>query len=207
MAREEPGCPFERYADDIVIHCDSQDQARQLRARVAERLKTVGLEVHPGKTRIVSCKDANRPGTAEHVSFGFPGFTFRGRLLKGKYGHFTGFGPAIRGKARKAIGQKIRAWHLNHRSRADLPSLAAGISPVTRGWINYYGAFYRSKLRFLAWRINEHIVRWAMQKYKRFRGHAARAFTWLVRIHQYQPALFAHWQLAPPLRGRPMGAG
>src|SRR5262249_59247827 len=70
-----------------------------------------------------------------------------------------------------------------------------------------HGAFYRSKLRFLAWRINEHIVRWAMQKYKRFRRHAARAFTWLVRVHQHQPALFAHWQLAPPLRGRPMGAG
>ena len=115
--------------------------------------------------------------------------------------------PAISSKARKAIGQKIRAWHLNRRSWADLSSLAADINPVARGWINYYGAFYRSKLRFLAWRINEHIVRWAMQKYKRFRRHAARAFTWLVRVHQHQPALFAHWQLAPPLRGRPMGAG
>ena len=190
-----------------MIHCDTQDQARQLRAKVAGRLQTLGLELHPGKTRIVYCKDSNRPGTAEHVSFDYLGFTFRGRLLKGKHGHFTGFVPAISSKARKAIGQKIRAWHLNRRSWADLSSLAAGINPVARGWINYYGAFYRSKLRFLAWRINEHIVRWAMQKYKRFRRHAARAFTWLVRIHQHQPALFAHWQLAPPLRGRPMGAG
>jgi RNA-directed DNA polymerase len=207
MDREHPACPFERYADDIVIHCDSQDQARQLRARVAERLQTLGLELHPEKTRIVLCKDSNRPGTAEHVSFDFLGFTFRGRLLKGKYGHFTGFVPAISAKARKAIGQKIRAWHLNRRSWADLSSLAADINPVTRGWINYYGAFYRSELRFLAWRINEHIVRWAMKKYKRFRRHAARAFTWLVRVHQHHPALPAHWQLAPPLRGRPVGAG
>jgi RNA-directed DNA polymerase len=207
MDREHPGCPFERYADDIVIHCGNQDQARQLRAAIAERLQTLGLELHPQKTRIVYCKDSNRPGTAEHVSFDFLGFTFRGRLVKGKHGHFTGFVPAISAKARKAIGQKIRAWHLNRRSWADLSSLAADINPVTRGWINYYGVFYRSELRFLAWRINEHIVRWAMQKYKRFRRHAARAFTWLVRVHQHHPALLAHWQLAPPLRGRPVGAG
>lgn len=207
MDREHPGCPFERYADDIVIHCDTQTQADELRARIAERLETVGLELHPDKTRIVYCKDSNRPGTAEHVSFDFLGFAFRGRLLKGPYGHFTGFVPAISTKARKAIGHKIRAWHLNRRSWADLSSLAADINPVTRGWINYYGAFYRSELRFLAWRINDHLVRWAMQKFKRYRRRYARAFDWLVRVHHHQPALFAHWQLAPPLRGRPVGAG
>ena len=207
MGREHPGCPFERYADDVVIHCDSEDQARKLRAAVAGRLRPLGLELHPGKTRIVFCKDSNRPGTAEHVSFDFLGFTFRGRLLKGKHGHFTGFVPAISTKARKAIGQKIRAWHLNRRSWADLSSLAVGINPVARGWINYYGAFYRSELRFLAWRINDHLVRWAMKKFKRFRRRYARAFDWLVRVHHYQPALFAHWQLAPPLRGRPVRAG
>jgi hypothetical protein len=110
-------------------------------------------------------------------------------------------------KARKAIGQKIRASHLNRRSWADRSSLAAGINPVARGWINYYGAFYRSELRFLAWRINDHLVRWAMKKFKRFRRRYARAFDWLVRVHHYQPAPFAHWQPAPPLRGRPVGAG
>jgi RNA-directed DNA polymerase len=89
----------------------------------------------------------------------------------------------------------------------DPSSLAAGTNPVTRGWISYSGVFYRSKLRFLAWRISEHIVRWAMKKYKRFRRHPARALTWLVRVRQHHPALFAHWQLAPPLRGRPVGAG
>ena len=153
------------------------------------------------------CKDSNRPGTAEHVSLDFLGFTFRGRLLKGRYGHFIGFVPAISAKARKAIGQKIRTWHLNRRSWADLSNLAADINPVTRGWINYYGVFYRSELRFLAWRVNDHLVRWAMKKFKRFRGRYARAFDWPVRVHDHRPALFAHWQLAPPLRGRPVGAG
>jgi group II intron reverse transcriptase/maturase len=112
MDREHLGCPFERYADDIVIHCDSQAQARQLRAAVAERLRALGLELHPEKTRIVYCKDSNRPGTAEHVSFDFLGFTFRGRLVKGKHGHFTGFVPAISAKARKAIGQTCQPSQL-----------------------------------------------------------------------------------------------
>ena len=60
MDREFPGCPFERYADDAVIHCDTEAQARHLRAALAERLGSVGLELHPVKTKIVYCKDTTR---------------------------------------------------------------------------------------------------------------------------------------------------
>ena len=59
-----PGLPVERYADDIIAHCDSEDQARQLLAAIAARLGALGLELHPGKTKIVFCKDANRRGTS-----------------------------------------------------------------------------------------------------------------------------------------------
>ena len=115
-----------------------------------------GLGVRfPGATR----QDANRRGDFEHASFDFLGYTFRGRLAQGPRGYFTGFNPAISGKAKKAKGQQIRDWHLNRRSSADLSSLADQINPQVRGWINYYGAFYRSELRFLAWRINEHLAR------------------------------------------------
>ena len=84
---------------------------------------------------------------------------------------------------------------LNRRSSADLSSLAKEINPQVQGWINYYGAFYRSGLCFLAWRINEHLARWAMRKFKRFRGKYAKAMAWLQKVYQYQPGLFAHWQL------------
>ena len=57
------------------------------------------------------------------------------------------------------------------------------------------GAFYRSELFFLAWRINEHLTRWAMHKFKRFRGKYAKAMAWLQKVYQYKPGLFAHWQL------------
>ena len=122
MDREFPGCPFERYADDIVAHCDTEDQARVLWAAIAQRLGTLGLELHPEKTKIVYCKDANRLGNFEHTSFDFLGYTFRGRLARGPRGYFTGFSPAMSTKAKKAKGRQIRAWHLNRRSGRTCPA-------------------------------------------------------------------------------------
>jgi RNA-directed DNA polymerase len=185
MDREFPDCPFERYADDIVAHCDTKEQARQLRAAIAERL---------GTTKIVYCKDTNRRGTSStpaSISSATPSGAAWPRAAE----PFTGFSPAISAEARKAKGKQIRDWHLNRRSSEDLSGLAREINPQVQGWINYYGAFYRSELCFLAWRINEHLVRWAMHKFKRFRGRYAKAMAWLQRVYQYKPGLFAHWQL------------
>ncbi len=207
MDREHPGRPFERYADDIVAHCDTEDQARSLRADIAERLGALGLELHPEKTKIVFCKDANRPGRFEHTSFDFLGYTFRGRLAKGPRGYFVSFSPAMSAKAKKAKGLQIRAWHLNRRSGLDLSGLAEEINPQVRGWIGYYGAFYRSELYSLARRIDQHLVRWAMQKFRRLRGRTGRAWAWLYGVRERQPKLFAHWHLLPPPQRRPVGAG
>ena len=137
MGREFPGCPFERYADDIVAHCDTEEQAHTLRAAIAERLGPLGLELHPEKTKIVYCKDAKRRGAHEHTSFDFLGYTFRARRVRGRRGFFVNFLPAMSAKARKAKGQQIRAWHLKRRSSTDLSGLAEDINPQVRGWINY----------------------------------------------------------------------
>jgi RNA-directed DNA polymerase len=206
MDREYPGSPFERYADDVVVHCDTEEQAQHLWAALAERLGSVGLELHPGKTKIVYCQDTKRRGDAEHTSFDFLGYTFRGRLIRGKRGFFVSFSAAMSTKAKKAKGRQIRAWHLNRRSGTDLSGIAGGINPQVRGWINYYGAFYRSELYSLALRIDEHLVRWAMQKFKRLRGKPTRAWRWLDAARQRQPTLFAHWYLLPSTPGRTVGA-
>ena len=146
MDREYPGCPFERYADDVVVHCDTEQQARQLWAGLVERLGSLGLELHPDKTKIVYCKDTKRRDEAEHTSFDFLGYTFRGRLARGRRGFFVSFSPAMSPKAKQAIGEQIRDWHLNRRSATDLAGLARAINARIRGWFNYYGAFYRSDL-------------------------------------------------------------
>jgi RNA-directed DNA polymerase len=206
MDRKYPGCPFERYADDAVIHCDTEAQARSLLAALAERLRSVGLELHPVKTRVVYCKDTNRRKEAEHTSFDFLGYTFRGRVVLGRRGFFVGFNPAMSDKAMKAKSKQIRDWHLNRRSSTDLSDLAEAINPQVRGWINYYGAFYRSRLHLIARRIDQHLVRWAMQKFKRLRGRTMRAWAWLSAARRRQPRLFAHWHLISPAQGRPVGA-
>ncbi len=206
MDREHPGSPFERYADDAVIHCNTEAQARELWAALAEHLGSLGLELHPEKTKVVYCKDTNRRGDFEHTSFDFLGYTFRGRTVLGRRGFFTGFNPAMSTNAIKAIGKKIRDWHLNRRSQTDLSDLAREINPQVRGWINYYGAFYRSKLHVIARRIDQHLVRWAMQKFKRLRGRTLRAWAWLEATRQHQPTLFAHWHLVARTQSRPVGA-
>jgi len=207
MDREFPGCPFERYADDVIVHCNSEHQARRLQAAIAERLGTLGLELHPEKTKVVYCRDAARRRDSEHTSFDFLGYTFRARRARGRRGLFMSFLPAMSDKAKKAKSQQIRAWHLKRRSGTDLSGLAEDINPQVRGWINYYGAFYRSELTSLAKRIDEHLVRWAMQKFKRLRNRPQKAWAWLRDVKRRAPALFAHWRLIARTDGRSVGAG
>ena len=121
------------YADDVIVHCDSEDQATGLRSAIADRLGSLGLELHPVKTKIVYCKDANRRGDYEHTSFDFLGYTFRTRKALGRRGYFAGFSPAISAAAKKAKSKQIRDWHLNRRSGTDLPGLARQINPIVRG--------------------------------------------------------------------------
>ena len=168
LVREFPAVTFERYCDDAVIHCASQEQARQVRDALAARLATVGLELHPDKTRVVYCKDADRRGDHEVTSFTFLGYTFRPRLAKNRWGkHFVNFLPAVSKDAIKAMGREIRTWHIARRSDKSLSDLAHMFNTIVQGWINYYGRFYKSALHPLLQRINDHLVRWAMRKYKR----------------------------------------
>ena len=193
MTRQFPGVPFERYADDAVVHCASLDQARQVLAAVEARMEQVGLRLHPGKTRIVYCQDGNRRGAHEHTSFDFLGFTFRARPAQGSNGRkFTGFLPAISKDALNKISAQVRAWRLHRRTSHTLDNLARLVNPVVRGWMQYYGRYYRSALHGLLGRINAYLVRWLRHKHKRLRARkkAQRAFQGALQRH---PRLFAHW--------------
>lgn len=195
MGQKFPSTAFERYADDAVVHCDSEAEARTVRAAIAERLEQVGLQLHPDKTHIVYCKDSNRKGSAEHERFSFLGFTFAGRAATSKLGGtFVSFSPAASNEALKAFRHKIRRWRLHRWSSADLGDLAEEINPVVRGWVNYYGRFYRQRLFPTLAHINEYLIRWAMEKYKRFRRRRARTRAWLRTVATREPALFVHWQ-------------
>jgi RNA-directed DNA polymerase len=195
MDREHPAFPFERYADDVVVHCGTESQALMVRAMIGQRFERVGLELHTDKTRIVYCKDSNRTASAEHERFDFLGFTFAPRAATNKTGEtFVSFSPAASNVALKAFRQKIRRWRLHRWNSADLRDLADEINPVVRGWVNYYGRFYRSRLFPTLSHINEYLIRWAKEKYKRLRRRHARAHKWLLGVAAREPNLFAHWQ-------------
>jgi RNA-directed DNA polymerase len=169
MARDFPAIPFERFADDAVIHCVSERQARFVRDAVARRLAEVGLELHPDKTRIVYCKDSNRRGTYEQVSFTFCGYTFRPRKAYNKNRHeaFTGFMPAISPEKLTAMSRRVASWRIHRRVNLTLDDLAPGINQILRGWFAYFTAFYPSAVSPLCSRIDRHLMRWARRKYKR----------------------------------------
>ena len=195
-----PAVQFERYCDDVVVHRRSETQAHHVRGAIAMRLDACGgLELHPDKTRIVYCKDGKRRGSYEHTSFTFLGYGFRVRKVRTKTGkYFFGFNPAISDGAAKRIRGQIRSWRLHLRSGMTLEQLAREINPVVRGWINYYGRFYPSALVSSLNRINDYLVRWLVQKYKRFRRRWMRARDALGSHARLYPGLFAHWKSVKP---------
>jgi len=208
MAKRFPDVPFERYCDDAVVHCKTEKQAQFVRDAIAERLADCGLELHPDKTRIVYCKDADRQAIYANERFEFLGYTFRPRLSRGKAGKFfVNFLPAVSDDARKAMSRELRSWRIDERSDKTLDDLALMFNKVVQGWINYYGRFYKSMLYPLLRRINEYLVRWARRKYKRLQRHDRRARRWLVRVSRRDPALFAHWKFGLRPDGWTMGAG
>jgi len=196
LAKQLPFVSFERYADDAVVHCASKAQAQHVLRAITERMAQVGLELHPDKTRIVYCKAENRRGSHEHERFDFLGYTFRQRPVRTRTGQlFVGFTPAMSNDAGKAIRQQMRGWRLHLRSDLSLGDLARMVNPMLRGWINYYGHFYKTGLYPTFRHLNEYLFRWAQQKYKRLRGHTWRTWRWLQSIARRDPNLFAHWRL------------
>jgi RNA-directed DNA polymerase len=196
MQRHYPYIPFERYADDAVCHCRTRSQAEHLKAVLEQRFAECGLELHPEKTKIVYCQDDNRRQDYPIISFDFLGYTFRPRRSKNRWEkYFVNFSPAVSNKAAKAIRQEVRSWNVPERSDKTLEDLARIFNAVIRGWVNYYGAFYKSALYGILRHIDRKLVLWATRKYKHLRNHRRRASHWLERIVRRQTGLFAHWRL------------
>jgi group II intron reverse transcriptase/maturase len=160
MEREYPSIPFERYADDAVCHCESQAQAVALKQALEARMNEVGLELHLEKTRIVYCQDDDRREDYPHIAFDFLGYTFRPRRSKNRWGkHFINFSPAISNKAAKGIRQRARRWRWPLRSDNSLEDLARMFNPIIRGWITYYGRYYKSALYPTLRELDRRLVR------------------------------------------------
>lgn len=196
LRRQMRSVRFCRYADDGVIHCKSEAQAKLVLRKLAERLIECGLELHAEKTRIVYCKDVNRQETYPVVQFTFLGYTFQPRKAVDKYGRvYVNFSPAVSRAAMKTMRQTVRRWHLQLKCDKDLGDLARMFGPILRGWSNYYGRFYSSAMKPLWLGVNEYLVRWLQRKYKRLARHVTKAWRALGRLAKSHPHAFVHWKL------------
>ena len=156
--------------------------------------KEVSLELHPNKTRVVYCKDSRRTGTHENVKFDFLGYCFRPRRVVTRHRRVTtGFTPAVSCRSMTAMRQSLRKMRLQLQSSLSLDDLARLTAPKVRGWMAYYCLFRGSEFQPVAEYIDHLIVRWAMRKFKRLRGHKNRAYAWLDRVKRKSPSMFVHW--------------
>ena len=200
MAREFPGCPFERYADDVVVHCKSGRQAEYVRAAIAARMGEVGLRLHPDKTRIVYCKDGNRRGDHEHTSFTFLGFTFRARGARDSKtgGAFTSFLPAISPEALKAKSDRLRKMRIHRRTDLTLNDLAAWLNPIIAGWMQLLRPVLPDRARSPpAARQHLHEALGGQEVQAAADHQAVQAV--VDRAAPTRPGLFAHWRVDPLL--------
>lgn len=197
MQKQFPCIHFERYADDIVVHCRSQKQLKMIKGKIEARLAKCKLELCREKTKIVYCKDSNRKGDYPGQSFDFLGFTFRPRSARDKQGRFfVSFSPAVSSKALKTMRKKIKEHPLiNQLFNLDIREVAAAINPILQGWINYYARFRKSAMSPIYDYLNEKLMRWARRKYKHLIRRKTRSSEWLKRLYREQPALFVHWRV------------
>jgi len=195
MRRNYSNNPFERYADDAVIHCRSEEEAIQLKEAIRERLQKYKLELHPEKTKIIYCKDASRPGNSKHEKFDFLGYTFRPRSSKNKSGKlFTSFSPAISDKAKQNKKDTIKGWLKEVKPTSTLREFTQLINPAVLGWINHYGKFHASELWGIMNYIDETLIKWAKRKYVNLKHGWKKGTKWLKGLKARQPTLLKHWQ-------------
>jgi RNA-directed DNA polymerase len=203
MRRELRSVRCCRYADDGVIHCKSHAQAQLALKKLGARLRECGLELHPGKTRIVYCRDVNRQENFPTIQFDFLGYTFRPRKAVDKYGRvYVNFSPGVSREALTSMKQEVRSWHIQLKCDKGLSDISNMFNPVLRGWANYYGRFYPTAMQSLWRQVNDYLVRWMRRKYKRLAPGVIRASRALGRLAEAVPASFVHWELGMRPRAR-----
>lgn len=197
MARNFPHLRWCRYADDGLVHCRTEKEARAVWIALNSRMAECCLELHPTKTKIVYCRDGRRKGKFENVAFDFLGYGYRPRSVKGPASQrmFCGYTPAVSKPALNAMRSKIRSMTLRKRTEVTLDDIARELNPITRGWIAYYGRYTRSALYPLVRYIDQTLAVWIKRKYKRFHRRLGQAREFLAKIARESPRLFVHWQL------------
>ena len=194
LSKHYPTVRFVRYADDVVIHCSTHQQAEQVKEALINRLAEVKLRVNVSKTHIAYCKDYRRKGSHDKVKFEFLGFSYQPRARKSKRDgkNFMAFTAEISQTNKKRIIQTIRELGAWRDTRVEIQSIADQLNAKLRGWINYYGLYSKRSLRWTLLKVEERLLKWLMKKHK---AGTRKAVTKLKVIRRENPELFYHWKI------------
>jgi RNA-directed DNA polymerase len=194
LERGYPSVSFVRYADDIVLHCRTEEEAREVLTALRERLTEVRLRLNEAKTKIVYCKDYKRKGMHENTQFGFLGFSFQPRAAQSSQSpgtSYTVYTAEISRENQHQIRGVIRECVNWRKTTMELEDIAGSLNSRLRGWINYFGLFGKRQLRRTMLYVDYELLRWIKRKHQVGLRAAARL---LQHSHKMQPRLFYHWE-------------
>jgi group II intron reverse transcriptase/maturase len=197
IEKHYPGVAFVRYADDVIIHCHTEEEAKKLLMAIRERLAECKLSLNEEKTKLVYCQDYRR---VKKKSFGkkfdFLGFTFKPVSVASKRAGgsmFLGYGCAISQSSQTRIIQGWAKLNWHRRSTLSIQEIANQVNPQMRGIIRYYGKFKLWKLQRLMWHFEFRLVKWVLNKYRKFKNSYTKAYQWIKMLKQTYPTMFYYW--------------
>jgi group II intron reverse transcriptase/maturase len=198
IVRSKQDIAFERYADDIVVHCRSKKEAIALHEAIRKRLEEFKLELNQEKSKVVYCRKNQKyqPKIKEsYQRFDFLGYTFKPRMINERGRIRLGFTPGISQKSIVRITQELKRMNIHKWVQLPITRIGEILKLKIRGWINYYAKFRPSDMRKLFKVVHARLTKWIRNKYRRFRGKAwYSAYKYLQSLANRYPNLFEHWQ-------------
>lgn len=192
MEKEHPEKPFERYADDMVVHCKTEKQAQFVLRRITERFHDCRLQLHPLKTKIVNVRGKSEKKYPK--AYDFLGFTIRPNSVRFNERIKTVPSIFISAKSRTGILAKFKELEL-HKRRKPLEELANGLRPIIRGIMNYYHKFSTGHMHYIWHQLNTRLLKWVKWEKGLYKYASIR---WLKQKYKEKPRLFPHWELVHP---------
>ncbi|WP_298357125.1 group II intron reverse transcriptase/maturase [Runella sp.] len=192
MEKIHPEKPFERYADDMVVHCKTEKQAQFMMKGITRRMNDCKLNLHPTKTQIVNLRGESIQEYAK--KYDFLGFTIKPSMVKFKERLKVVPSTFVSTKSKKSILQKFKSLEI-HKWRKPLLLIAKEVNQISRGLINYYHKFENKSMRYVWNQLNHRLLKWVKWEKGLYKYDAVR---WLKHIYKDNPKLFVHWALVHP---------
>lgn len=194
-----PNLPFVRYADDVIVHCRTEEESKEVLQTIKSRLSECDLTLHPKKTKIVYCKDYRRKLKNKNVQFDFLGFSFRPMSKpSNRGGMFLGLGESVSKSKHQKMVKEIRDTRFHKWTNGTLQDIATLLNPKIRGWMQYYERFRKMSLKGVFMNLHNRLIKWALNRYKRFKGSTRKAANYLRGVKRAFPYLFYHWSVGYP---------